>query len=104
MWVLDVDHSSNAGGHNIFDVGGIYVQGYMPIMLKQNKFEAFLIRSQVQYFLWSSIQVQSIQTILIISTVTAQLSILDCLPALLLMAQNGPVFIQRPLIKNISII
>ena len=62
-------------------------------LLKQSKLEHFLVTNKVQHILPSSIQCQYSQTIMVISTVTAQLFLLDCLPSLLLTAQNGLVFI-----------
>ena len=62
--------------------------------MKQNKLMSPLVRSHVQHLLWSSKLCQYSQTIVFISTVTAQLSLHDCLPLLLLNAKNDLVFIQ----------
>ena len=70
----------------------------MNIVMKQNKLRHFSITSQVQYSVQSSTQCQNSQTIVVISTVTAQSSLLNCFSPLPLTAQNGLVFIQRPLI------
>ena len=56
--------------------------------------------SQDQHLFQSSKQCQDSQTIALVSTVTAQLSLLDCLPSILLTAENGKVFIQRLLIRK----
>ena len=58
-------------------------------MMKQNKHEPFLVNSQVQQFVLSSIQCQYSQVVVIVFNVTVQLSILGCLPPLLLTVQNG---------------
>ena len=62
--------------------------------MKQNKLKHILVTSQVQHLLQSGIQCPYSQTIAVISTVTAQLSLLECLTPLLLTAQNGLVFVQ----------
>ena len=67
--------------------------------MKQNKTEHFLVTSQVQHLLQLSIQCKYSQSIVVISTVTAQLSLFDCLSPLLQTAQNGLVFIQTEAIK-----
>ena len=75
---------------------------YVFLYWKQNKLEPFVVTNQVQHLLLSSIQSQYSQTIVVISTVTTQLSLLGCLPPLLLTAQNGLVFQQaKALIKSI---
>ena len=48
--------------------------------MKQNSLDHILVTSHVQHLLHSSIQCQYSQTIVVITTVTAQLSLLDCLP------------------------
>ena len=63
--------------------------------MKQNEHEPFFSNKPTyKHLLMSSIQYQYSQTIVIVSTVTAQLSLLGCLPLILLTAQNGLVFIQ----------
>ena len=55
---------------------------------KINLSPLFLVTSQVQHLLLSSIQYQYSQTIVIASNVTAQVYLLGCLPPLLLIAEN----------------
>ena len=70
--------------------------------LKQNKLEPFLGTSQDHHLLWSGIKCQYSQTIVVVSTLTAQLSLLDYLPPLPLDYSEWTVFYrQRLLIKNI---
>ena len=68
-------------------------------MLKLNKIEPFLVTSQAQHLLWSNMQCQYGLTILVVSTVNAQLSLLDRLTPLPVTTQNGPLFIQTNIIN-----
>ena len=72
----------------------ILVTAPEKVLLKQNKLDPFLVTSQVQHLLLLSIQCQYSQTIVVASTVTSKLSLLSCVPPLLLTTQNEPVFIQ----------
>ena len=70
----------------------VFLQAHRDVRLKQNKLELFLVASQFQH---GQVYNVNSQTTVVVSTVIAKLSFLDCLSLVPLTALNGLVFIQR---------